>query len=245
MKKLVVLICLLVVGTVSLAQNQNVVYSLQLKPKQDKIAEFEKRLPLLLKTHWPQLSFRVYECLTGPNTGSFYVVTGPFAFKDLDLPMASPKGDAAQKADVLALEAICDHSEVSYWRYVDEANIPNPGRDIKYVMVTKRELIPGSWGTQLAFLKKLKEARMKNNTKNDIAYTRPVASGEMNTFAAIRFISSYADLDYSEPVEEWYDGINGRASYDRDVRGLNSILKSAVSELRVLRKDLSAQAAAK
>jgi hypothetical protein len=209
----------------------------------DKIGELEKRLPVFLKTHYPQLSFRVYEVITGENSGSFLVITGPFAMKDLDVPMVSPKGEALQKSDGLALSALCESSVVNMTRLQADLSIPNPNRQINYILATEREFETGTWEEYSDILKKLKTAREKAGSKMDIAYHRPTVSGMTNSFYHIRFLNSWAELDQTEDLAEIYDNAHGRAAWAKDVARLNAMTKVTKQEMRVLRKDLSVTAA--
>lgn len=244
MKKMMVLLSFLMLSLFVIGQGEsNVFWSMRMKPKMDKIGELEKRLPVFLKTHYPQMSFRVYEVLTGENTGSFMVITGPFAMKDMDMPMVSPKGEALQKADGLALSALCESSEVSMTRLQEDISIPNPKRQINLILATTRELEGGSWDEYEGILMKLKAAREKGGTKQDLAYHRPTVSGSTNVIHSVRFVSSWAELEVSDNLAEMYDNAHGRAAWAKDVARLTAMTKSTKQEMRVLRKDLSVTAA--
>lgn len=224
------------------AQNEaNVLWTMRITPKMDKIGELEKKLPLFLKTHYPQLSFRVYEVLTGPKTGSFFIASGPYAFKDFDAPMQSPKGEAAQKADDLALIALSESIEVQHARVLSDISLPDPNREIKYVQVTERQYETGSWSKYRDFLRKLKTAREKG-PKVDIVYFQPVGGGDLNTFVAARFFTKWEELDINMNLAELYDNAHGRAAWAGAMREINAINKSANQEIRMLRKDLSTTA---
>jgi hypothetical protein len=243
MKKTMILLSFVMLSVFVSGQGEsNVFWSMRMKPKMDKIGELEKRLPVFLKTHYPQLSFRVYEVITGENSGSFLVITGPFAMKDLDVPMVSPKGEALQKADGLALSALCESSEVNMTRLQADLSIPNPNRQINYILATERQFETGTWEEYSDILKKLKTAREKAGSKIDIAYHRPTVSGMTNSFYHIRFLNNWAELDQTENLAEMYDNAHGRAAWARDVARLNAITKVAKQEMRVLRKDLSVTA---
>lgn len=243
MKKTMILLSFLMLSVFVLGQGEtNVFWSMRMKPKMDKIGELEKKLPVFLKTHYPQLSFRVYEVITGEHTGSFLVITGPFAMKDMDVPMVSPKGEALQKADGLALSALCESSEVNMTRLQADLSIPNPNRQINMILATTRELEGGSWEEYEGILKKLKTAREKGGTKQDLAYHRPVVSGSTTVIHSIRFVNSWADLENSDNLAEMYDNAHGRAAWSKDVARLTAMTKSTKQEMRVLRKDLSVTA---
>ena len=247
MKRLVIAMGILLLNVSVFSQDslKNVLWTMRIHVKLDKRPEFEKKLPVFLQTHYPSLSFRVYETITGPRTGSYVVISGPFAFKEFDLPMTSPKGEAAMKADDLALKMLFESYEVQHARIVTSASIPNPTREIKYIQVSEREIEGGTWSDYLDILKKLRVAREKGGSKMDVSFFRPVAGGNINTLVSSRFISKWEDLDMSENLAEQYDNAHGRAAWSKDVEKLNQWTKSLKQEMRVLRKDLSTTAAAK
>lgn len=185
------------------------------------------------------MSFRVYEAITGEQSGSFIVVTGPFAMKDMDVPMISPKGEALQKADGLALSALCESSEVNMTRLQTDLGIPNPNRQINMILATTRVIESGSGDEYEALIKKIKEAREKGKTKMDIAYHRPTVSGAGNVIHSIRYLNSWADLDIEEDLAAMYDNVHGRAAWSKTLDRLTQLTKSTKQEMRVLRKDLS------
>lgn len=240
MRKLFLFIAVAFIAIGALGQSEkNILWSMRITPKMDKIGEIEKRLPLFLKTHYPQLGFRVYETITGPNTGSFVVSSGPYSFKELDAEMQSPKGEAARKADDLALSALYEKMEVNFNRMLPDVSLMDPNMEIKYVQITVREYESGGWGAVRDILVKLKAAREKG-PKLNILFTQPVAGGSnMNTYGAARFFNNWADLDINQNIPELYDNLHGRAAWSDAVRTLNAHTKSITQEVRVLRKDLS------
>lgn len=242
MRKLIIALGITLLTCTAIGQTgNNVFWTMRVKPKLDKLAEIEKKLPLFLKTHYPNLSFRVYETLTGPNTGCYVIVTGPYAFKEFDVPMTSPKGEALQNADGMALNALYENMETMFYRTFNEPATPNANREIKFIQVTEREYESGSWSEYSDFLKKLRAVRDKSS-KIDISYMEPVAGGNLNTFATVRFFSKWEELSTNENLAELYDNMYGRAAWSNQMRVINTINKSTKQEVRVLRKDLSTTA---
>jgi hypothetical protein len=243
MKRMMILLSFMMLSVFVSGQGEsNVYWSMRMNPKMDKIGELEKKLPVFLKTHYPQMSFRVYEAITGENSGSFLVITGPFAMKDMDVPMVSPKGEALQKADGLALSALCESSEVNMTRLQTDLGIPNPNRQINMILATTRVFESGTWDEYEGLVKKIKEAREKGKSKMDIAYHRPTVSGATNVIHSIRYLNSWADLDIEEDLAAMYDNAHGRAAWSKTLDRLTEITKSTKQEMRVLRKDLSVTA---
>jgi hypothetical protein len=242
MKRLILSLAVIILAFSASGQTADIIWTQRMTPKTDKIGEIEKKLPVFLKTHYPQLSFRVYEVITGPNTGSYVIATGPYMFKDMDAPMTSPKGEAAQQADGLALMALCESVETNFNRMIPEISIPDPKRELKFIQVTTREYEMGSWGIYRDFLTKLKVAREKG-PKVDLVYFEPVAGGTLNSFVAVRYFNKWEELDMSQNLPELYDNAHGRAAWSKALTEINRVTKTSKQEVRVLRKDLSTTAA--
>ena len=83
MRKLFVFWCMIPLFAIS--QTKNVVSSDRLFPKNDKIEEFEKALTAhAQKYHTGDLSWRVYDILSGPDAGGYMVTEGPSSWEQLD-----------------------------------------------------------------------------------------------------------------------------------------------------------------
>lgn len=219
----------------------NLYWTMTVKVKMDKKLEWEKKVMLYVKTHMPQLKFRTWEVLSGENTGAYVVVMGPMTYKDMDVQTVSPKGEALMKADGQALDALCESTLVMYMRRQD-ASISNlkADRKLKYLVATTNEIAPGSWDIINDFAKKIKEAREKGGSKLDVDYFRPNNSGNLNSFATVRYFEKMEELDLQENLPEMFDKAHGTNAWYINAGKRNEVVKSSKTELRVLRTDLSA-----
>jgi hypothetical protein len=239
MKRIFLVLVTIMFVASAFAQNNNLFWTMRVKVKMDKKLEWEKKAPLLMKTHYPQFTFRVYEVTTGENTGSYVLSIGPMSYKDLDVPPVFPKGEAALKTDGQALDAISESLEVTHYKRMDAISSIKMDRNNKYAKINFFEINIGSWQEIESLLAKMKQVREKNDLKMDVSYFRPVNSGAMNKFAAVTYMEKMADLDKEVKFAEMYDEMHGSDAWYKDSQNYLSKIKSNYIELWVLRQDLS------
>jgi hypothetical protein len=242
MKKLFLIVIIAIMMTsplVAQTPTGNLFWSAMVKVKMDKRLDYEKKLPAFLKTHYPTLKFRVYEVLSGENTGSYFIASGPYTFKDFDTPPVFPKGEALVKTDGQAMDALCESFEVTYARRIPEISNMKPDRKLKLIEATTYEIVPGTWGDISEIMGKAKEARQKGNSKMDIDYFRPASSGIQNRFVAVRYFEKWEELDMQEDLVKMYDDAHGYGSFGEDSPASYKMVRSINVELRALRTDLS------
>jgi hypothetical protein len=197
-------------------------------------------LVTFVKTHYPNIKYRVWEVISGENTGSYVTVMGPMSFKDMDTPMVSPKGEALQKADGQALDALCNSTQSMYMRKQEDISKMKAERKLKYLIATYTDFNPGTWDDIHDIIKKRKESRDKGESKLDIDYFRPAASGNNNAYMSARFFEKMEELDIQEDLGAMYDKVFGKDAGYKIAVDFNGMIKSSKSEMRVLRADLSA-----
>ncbi len=239
MKRLFFVFVATMLVTSAVCQNNNLFWTMRVKVKMDKKLEWEKKAPVLMKTHYPQFNFRVYEVMTGPNTGDYFLSIGPMSYKDLDAPPVFPKGEVAAKTDGQALDAISESLEVTHYKRVEEISSMKADRKIKYAQLNFVEITVGSWMDVQAFLTKIKEAREKNGLKTDVDYFRPVNSGAVNRFVTGWYLEKMEELDGDSNLGEMYDKVHGNNAWYRDWQNYLSKVKSSHFELWGFRPDLS------
>lgn len=238
MKRLLFACVMTMFVTCTLAQN-NLYWTMRIKVKMDKKLEWEKKTPVFMKTHYPQFKYRVWEVMTGENSGSYVIAIGPMSYKDLDAPMSSPKGEALMKTDGQALDAISESTEVNHYRRVDAISTMKADRKLKYLQVTTAEITPGIWGDVQTIAAKIKEARDKGGSKMDIDFVRPSNSGLGNRFLSLRYFEKMEELDLDEKFGEMYDKVHGDNAFYKASQDYFNMVKGTWTELRVLRTDLS------
>lgn len=239
MKKLMTTLAVMLIAVLAFSQSKNVFWSLTAKPKMDKKLEYEKKALTFIKAHFPNLKYRCWQVITGENSGSYVFVIGPTTWKEADTPMVSPKGEALQKTDGQALDALCESATSSYFlRQEDISNI-KADRKLKYLSITMYDFEIGKWNDLHDYLMKVKETRAKSGSKTDVDILRPSMSGNGSAVGVARFMENLDELDVTENLGEAYDKINGDNSYYKTQQNIFSILKSGKTELRVLRPDLS------
>jgi len=241
MKRLIIVIAITAMSVATFAQDNNLLWVMRVDVKMDKKLEWEKKLTLFTKTHMPQLKYRVWEILTGSNTGAYVIIMGTTSYKELGMPNVSPKGEALMRADSQGLDALCNWSKVNHLTVVNDLSTSNPDRKLNYQVATYYEINMGTWGDVHGFLSRLKEAREKDGSKSDYAYLRPSNSGAGNAYVSVRFVEKLEELDGNgnQSFSEMYDKTFGNNAWYKDWTHYMSNIKSNGSEIRVLRKDLS------
>jgi hypothetical protein len=241
MKRLLLAAVMTLITAVTFAQSKNLFWTMTVNVKMDKKLEYEKKLLAFVKTHYPQLKYRMYEVISGENTGSYVVVMGPTSYKELEVPSVSPKGEALMKADGQGLDALCNSTMVSYGTRVENISNLKTDRKLKYIVVTTTEITVGTWGKVSDFLVKIKEARTKSGLSGvDIDYFRPSNSGIGNVYTMARYVEKLEELDSpAENLAEAYDKLYGNNSWYIDYTEYFTYVKQSKTEIRVLRTDLS------
>lgn len=241
MKRLLLAAVMTLITAVTYAQSNNLFWTMTINVKMDKKLEYEKKVLAYVKAHYPQLKYRMYEVISGENTGSYVVVMGPTSYKEMDVPYVSPKGEALMKADGQGLDALCNSTMVSYGTRVENISNMKADRKLKYLVVTTTEINVGTWGKVSDFLIKIKEARAKGGlTGVDIDYFRPSNSGIGNAYTTVRYVEKLEELDsQAENLPEAYDKLHGNNSWYIDYTEYFTLVKQNKTEIRVLRTDLS------
>lgn len=242
MKRLLMITVMTLFAAVSFSQTNNLLWTMTVDVKMDKKLEWEKKMVTFVKTHYPQLKYRVWEVISGENTGAFVIVMGPTSYKEMDVPTVSPKGEALMRTDGQGLDALCNWTKVNYYSIEQNLSTTNAERKLKYQIATFYEIKMGSWGEVSDFLGRQKEAREKGGSKADYSALRPSNSGAGNAYVSIRFVEKMEELDGSNNfggITDMYDKTFGNNSWYKDWTNNMNLIKSSRTEIRVLRADLS------
>lgn len=239
MKRLLLTAVMTLITAVTFSQSNNLYWSMTVNVKMDKKLEWEKKVVTFVKTHHPQLKYRIYEVISGENTGSYVVVMGPTSYKEMEAPSVSPKGEALMKTDGQALDALCNSIIVTYYRRVDNLSSMKADRKLKYLVVSYSEIGVGAWGEVSDYILRVKDARVKGGLNMDVDYYRPSNSGIGNSYASVRYVEKLEELDTQVDFPEVYDKVHGNNSWYKDWTHYTSMLKQTKTEIRVLRTDLS------
>jgi hypothetical protein len=240
MKRLLMAAAMTLITAVTFSQSNNLFWTSTVNVKMDKKLEWEKKVVTYVKTHYPQLKYRIYEVISGENTGSYVIVMGPTSYKDMEAPYVSPKGEALMKTDGQALDALCNSTIVTYNRRVDNLSSMKADRKLKYVVVSYTEINNGTWGDVSDFILRQKEARAQSGFSMDIDYYRPSYSGNNSAYASVRYVEKLEELDPTGVnFGELYDKVHGNNAWYKDWTRYFSLVKQTKTEIRVLRTDLS------
>lgn len=243
MKQLFVLGVFIMLTSFLLAQQaDNLIVVMRIDVKMDKKLEWEKQMPTFVKSHYPNMKYRVWEVLTGSSTGKYVLIMGPTSYTGLAAPTTSPKGEAAMRADRQALDALCNSVTVNYLRAVESLTSNKSDRKLKYQVATYTEIEMGTWGEVADFQERLMAARKKSGSAADYGILRPSNSGAGNAYVSIRWVENLEELDGPGTfgaVADAYDELYGNNSWYKDWNTYMGNVKSSGTELRMLRTDLS------
>jgi len=239
MRRILLATVMILITAAAFSQTNTLYWSMTVDVKMDKRLEWEKKMVTFVKTHYPQLKYRVWEVMSGERTGNYVLVMGPTSYKEMGTPYTSPKGEALMKTDSQALDALCNSTEVNYHSLVEGLSNSNPDRKLKYQVATYSEIGVGTWSEVNIFLSRIKEAQEKGGSKRDYMYLRPSNSGVGASYVSIRFFEKMEELDASENMGEMYDKAFGTNAWYKDMQNYLSMIKSSKREIRVLRSDLS------
>lgn len=241
MKRLLMVVAVMLTATTLFSQSttNNLYWTLTVKVKMDKRQEYEKKLVPFLKTHYPNAKVRCWEVLTGENTGAYVFVMGPTSYKEMDVPMVSPKGEGQIKIDALALDALTESKTTAFARRIDAVSVMKPDRKLKYIQVATSEVKIGTWSDYRGIMVKSLDARKKGGSKVDYDVFRPSNSGTGNAFSVVTHVEKLEDLDLTEEFTKMYDALHGDNAAFKDTQWWNDNMTAIRFELRVLRSDLS------
>lgn len=188
----------------------------------------------------------VGQITTGPDTGSYIIVTGNHEWQDLDSWVAKMgEGDTADaQANIGAYQG---SSATSYWvRMPDYSRMPAAGADYPMSAVTYFYVKPGGADAFLDAIKKVGEATAKANWTRPAIWYRLANGGEGGTFAVVNPRKNMADM--APPTPSMSDVVEkhmGKAAADAMWKSFYDSIRHSTSEMIEWRPDLSYQPAAK
>jgi hypothetical protein len=239
MKRLCITLLVAFLATLAFGQKNNLFWTMRVTVKMDKKLDWEKKAPVFMKTHYPQYKFRVWEIMTGDNSGSYVIAIGPITYADFDKPPVFPKGEALVKTEGQMLDALSESTMVTHHRRDDGISSMSADRKLKFTAMTYVECKIGKWQEIRDFFMKIKEAREKAGRKDEIDFFRPLDSGTVNAFAYVSYHDTLAQLDEEYDFEEMYNKTHGANSWYIAYNAYLNNLLTIKRELRAYRGDLS------
>ena len=239
MRKLA-LLCLLM-PSVMMGQNKNVINANRLFPKVDKVLEFEKALAAhAQKYHTGDWKWRVFEIQSGPDAGGYHVTEGPNTWDGIDTRgnlgvehntdwnknvaiYLSEKGSSSYAVfqDTLSSVALTD--------YADKINITHWYPKI-------------GWGPKLrALINKYKKVWMAGG--ESVAVYQASSSGPAQFTLVTRYKQGLKERndDFRKPFKDRYEAIYGADSWNDVMETIQNYLNDSWSELMFYRADLGSK----
>lgn len=231
----------LLIPVLGMSQAKNVIQVNRLRPKSDKIVEFEKVLAShAQKYHTGDWKWRVYYVISGPDYGAYQMVEGPNSWDQIDaradispehsmdlkknlapLTEGNPKGDYTVYREDLSTVQLTDYSDKIAVTHV----YPKPG-----------------YGDKIEeMLKKAKKAWENGN--QTVAVYEASGSGPAQYILVYRYKQGLKErnTDFRKPFKERYNTVNGEDSYEAYIDGIRKYIDHAWSEMLVYRSELSSK----
>ncbi len=191
------------------------------------------------KFHNGDWKWRVYEVLTGPDSGSYQINEGPASWSANE-----SRGDLGADHMQDYETNIAPHVEKStpetYLEYKADASSVAAAQWSTKAVVTHYYVKPGRGPAFFDTLKSLKTTWEKLGY--NVVVWQPVGSGEPQYVIVRRFKNGWKDYDESTgSVKETYESIHGAGSFDKPQADLTANVERIVAEFIEYRPELSAK----
>lgn len=208
--------------------------------KDGHMAAFKKALAAHVKEyHSGQWKWRVYEVISGPDTGAFQINEGPNGWTALE-----GRGDlSAQHTkhyETMILPHVSRHAPTLFVTFDDKLSTTQAGNWSNKAVLTRFYIKPGRGVANTAALKTNKAVWEKLG--RNVAVWRSWASGQAQVIVAARLKEGFKDFDNDTRMYgPTYDEVNGAGSYDKYLEEVARNADSIVGEMIEYKPDLSSQ----
>jgi hypothetical protein len=212
-----------------------------MKPRADKVKEFEQKLAEHNKEYHTEGAMRVNIdwVSIGKHAGSYAWVQGPMTFSDLD---ELPENEAHEKHwDEEVMPFVESIQEPEFWKLQEKYSYYPEGDngELDKVIVTFFDLVRGKERQFYEVAEKVKEVHEKNKYDEPfMLISNRFDAGSGRDVAIVSFFSKFASFDEDNNFVKDFEEINGPGSW---YGFMNDFLESTVSstdEIRIMRKDL-------
>lgn len=242
LRKLTMLAMMLMLITyASLGQTKNVISTLRVFPKMDKITEFEQAVAAHAKKfHTGDAQWRVFTIQSGPDIGGYHITEGPKSWESEDA-----RGDISteHQADWNKNVAVhlTDRQSGGYSVYVDSLSTVALGDFSDKIQITHIYPKIGWTGKIVNMIKKLKGAWTAEGST--IAVYATNGSGPAQYVLVNRYKQGLKEktAGFRKPFRETFDSVHGVGAYDDYLEDLRLYVTEVWSELLILRKELSSK----
>lgn len=240
MKKIILLALLL--PTLAMAQSPPAVVltSDRVWVKDGHMAAFKKALAAHVKEyHSGQWKWRVYEVISGPDTGAFQINEGPNGWTALegrgDLSAAHTK-----HYETMILPHISKSAPTMFVTFDDKISTTQAGNWSNKAVLTHFYVKPGRSVANTNALKTNKAVWEKLG--RIVAVWRSWSSGQAQVIVAARLKEGFKDFDNdTRQYGPAYDEVNGAGSYDKYLEDVSRNVDSVIGEMIEYKPELSSQ----
>lgn len=208
--------------------------------KDGHMAAFKKALAAHVKEyHSGQWKWRVYEVLSGPDSGAFQINEGPNGWTALD-----GRGDlSAQHSkhyETMILPHISKSAPTMFVTFDEKLSTSPAGNWSNKAVLTRFYIKPGRSVANTAALKTNKAVWEKLG--RNVAIWRSWASGQAQVIVAGRLKEGFKDFDNDTRMYgQAYDEVNGAGSYDKYLEDVARNVDSIIGEMIEYKPELSTQ----
>jgi hypothetical protein len=188
----------------------------------------------------------VGQITTGPDSGTYLVVTGGHEWQDFDTWVAKMgDGDSADAAVNLA--PYQGESETQYWVRMPEYGLAAaPGSEYPMATITYFHLKPGATDAFFAAVKQIDEAGTKAGWTRPANWYRLANGGQGGTFCVVGSRKNMAEMAAPSPgMSEAVEKHLGKAAADAMWKSFSDSIRYTETEMIQWRSDLSYQPAAR
>lgn len=218
-------------------QEKNIISTVRLLPKFDKIPEFEKALANHnQKFHATEWKATVFFVESGPDGGSYQNILGPASWEDFENRKTTPEHDLDWNKNVMSL--VQKSSDNAYLSYNKDLSTVAVADFVDKVTISRWYYKVGEAGKMENVVSRLKKVWQAEN--QSVAVYRTASSGEGGFVIVNRHKNGWTDKGMT-PSKPFRENLGGNSEFDEWLSDLKVCMDHSYSEMISRRKDLSSQ----
>lgn len=226
---------------VGLAQNKNVISTSRVFPKMESVLKFEKGLAAhAQKYHTGDVSWRVFEIMSGPDAGGYHITEGPTSWEGEDMRGNLGEAHTADWNKKVS-KYLTDRHSAGYSVYIDSLSTIALGDFTEKINITHVYPKMGQNDNVVNIIRKLKKAWAA--TGATVAVYQASSSGPNQYTIVTRYKQGLKERTpgFRKPFKETYEAVNGAGSWAQYINDLSQYVQETWSELLFMRKELSSK----
>ncbi len=212
-----------------------------LEPDNENIAALSEAMAEHNNTYHKEAPYTavVWNITTGPNIGKMVWMMGPCTYSDLDGRPAGEHDDHWTNKVVANLEGM-SHGE--YWKRNDALSVSD-GNPRPIVAIRYLELNKGQGYRLMGLLNKISEVvKASDDNPQWSVYINEFQQGYTigRHIALVRGISSWAEFDEPDTMQEDYESHHGEGTWNMFLREWDEVIANSWDEIWTLNAEMSA-----